>query len=582
MDARYLCSCIILILILPSCVDLSVDNLNQPDSEIIFESGGAYLESYLVEASNTLFFETLLDVTGVNMAIQADQVTRASNYNGFLDFNIQPRIPYNNHASSDYAHVFYVPWVNLNSVIAKSNLVLKGIRDDNYTVRIDGVDITSKLETNALFLRGIAYGYLGLIYDRSFLYTETIEQSNLELSSYSDLIQTSINNISDAIRVAENSPNYSFDIVANEEYNLNEFKAIANSFMARILAGSARNSQQAANINWNQVLAFANQGLGQSGAADGGQLKNFSPESIAYEFYNEASDWMGYLTSRGSTLSSGLGYLPVDVKVTHMLDKTYPVDFPDDGFGGPVQYAPPAVSEDQRINYFLYVPSHKFFTRRDNYFYSNYFNLRMFADNNWQLSGYPTVLFTAAEVNYLRAEAHIMGAGTFEQAATILNTETPFGTVPQDFTPDLPSVQLGYLLTDGLAGNNTILGDASLQEFQLALLKEYSVELHGLGGMGLQWFFMRRHDLLQKGTGLQYPVPGHVLDSLSIANYTFGGAEFTNEGTATGANSWKTLVDRINSPKKKKRTLYQAHSASDFTGLFQIIWVSPEPTNKNN
>jgi len=88
-------------------------------------------------------------------------------------------------------------------------------------------------------------------------------------------------------------------------------------------------------------------------------------------------------------------------------------------------------------------------------------------------------------------------------------------------------------------------GTESMAEFQWALLREYSVEIHTLGGVSPPWFFMRRHDLLQVGSATMLPVPASELEILGMEIYTFGGPSFAGQvGTASGANSWKDLAEK--------------------------------------
>ena len=68
---------------------------------------------------------------------------------------------------------------------------------------------------------------------------------------------------------------------------------------------------------------------------------------------------------------------------------------------------------------------------------------------------------------------------------------------------------------------------------------EYAVEVDVTAGVGANWFFMRRHDMLQIGTATQFGVPGGELEILGIENYTFGGVSFAGQaGSASGDNSW--------------------------------------------
>ena len=51
---------------------------------------------------------------------------------------------------------------------------------------------------------------------------------------------------------------------------------------------------------------------------------------------------------------------------------------------------------------------------------------------------------------------------------------------------------------------------------------------------------MRRHDLLQKGTPTQYPVPATELEITGDSFYTFGGEGAGNPSTAPGPG-WKAF-----------------------------------------
>jgi hypothetical protein len=129
-------------------------------------------------------------------------------------------------------------------------------------------------------------------------------------------------------------------------------------------------------------------------------------------------------------------------------------------------------------------------------------------------------------------------------AATTLNNSTAGdGTI--SLSIDLPSVQLGVMSSNGMSGGHELTGTESTAEFQWALLREYSVELSLMGGAGLQWYFMRRHDLLQPGTPTMFPVPGEELELTGRENYTYGGADNAGSaGAAAGDNEWRELANK--------------------------------------
>lgn len=138
-----------------------------------------------------------------------------------------------------------------------------------------------------------------------------------------------------------------------------------------------------------------------------------------------------------------------------------------------------------------------------------------------------------------------MSSGNAVDAAQILN-DTPAGTGVMELSIDLPANQIGFIDYNGLSGGHNYLGTESVPEIQWALLREYSIEIDQLGGVGTQWFFMRRHDLLQAGTPNHFAVPGSELELLQRENYTFGGVDFAGDpGTASGSNSWKNLAEQV-------------------------------------
>jgi hypothetical protein len=291
-------------------------------------------------------------------------------------------------------------------------------------------------------------------------------------------------------------------------------------------------------------------------------MEDFSAVSIANQFYNNLADWSCYM------LGDGSGYLPSDIKIIHMLDNSYPVVYPD---APTVLDSTDVNTNDPRIGYYNYTPNFGYLSAsRNRNLFSNYLNLRLFSENQmYNTDGYPMTFFIKAETQYILAEAYLM-KGNKPMAAQFLMA-SPYGNGQTDVTPDMPSVQLGYLGEDGMSGGNSINGTDSDAAFVRALHREYSVELDLIDGIGLQWFFMRRHDLLQEGTALEYAIPGSELEITGREYYSFGGMGYSSDpGTASGSNSWKTFAPA----KSKNKTTYDAgyHSKT----------LTPEQLNLNN
>jgi hypothetical protein len=102
-----------------------------------------------------------------------------------------------------------------------------------------------------------------------------------------------------------------------------------------------------------------------------------------------------------------------------------------------------------------------------------------------------------AEIDLFKAEA-LARLGQYDDAATIINvgTHTNRG-------------ELAPISSDPETVNNTII-------------YERTIELP-LTGMGIQFFDMRRRDMLQDGSLLHFPIPAQQLEVLEESIYTFGG-----------------------------------------------------------
>jgi hypothetical protein len=422
----------------------------------------------------------------------------------------------------------------MNSAVATANLF------------IANEELSDDVRAQAFFLRGIARGYLGMIYDQSYFLDEDFDATtdDAEFQPYTTLIDGALSDIDQAISLASGSSSFVFNAMPNpaDTWTRAEFLDIANSMAARIAAGEARTASEAANLDWDRILAYANAGLGGPNAQS--SLNTFSASNIGSsgEYANYFNDWQNFVVT--GTFETGAGYNPTDVKVTHMLDTSYPTQYPAENASANEVTYPPAETDDPRIAYFKYTTNPGFLnpTRNANLF-TNYFSARHYAENDWWPAENKIVFMTASETDYLRAEAQLL-TGSPGDAATTLNN-SPAGTGLTDLDGwQLPAVRNGYIAQNSLSGGHTMDGTESVAEFQFALLREYSVELDQLGGVGIQWFLMRRHDMLQEGTPTMFPVPGSELELLGLENYTFGGPSFAGEtGTASGANNWKNLAE---------------------------------------
>ena len=527
--------------------DLDVPNTNDPTRSSALETDEDIQN--LLSGTTTNTMQATVSDWGPHMDLMADQITSTNAFRSFWDFAEEPRLTLNNRPTYATPTAFTDPWSSFNSGQAGANEILRITDVNGNNITIGGSDVTAKMRASAYFLRGVARGHLGMIYDQAYLVpAETdpleIEAGSVELTPYGEMIDAAVSDLEQAISIAENN-GFTWDLLLNNAYNSAELEEVAHSFAAKFLISKARTAQEARNFSTeylDRIIGHANQGVGQ-----GGVLDSFTPTSTDGEYYHANADW-------GTLVISGpAGYLPTDLKVLHLLDPDYPVEYPT----GSEEVLGPVESPDPRAGYFSYTEAFGFLSAaRNRSLFSNYWRLRTYAANSWfNRSGDPVMTITNSEVQYIKAEAHLL-KGEMGNAATALEN-SPFGTVPTALEIQLPAVREAVFGEEpqddleNLTADRSISSGNSMAEFVRALHYEYAVELDLMTTIGTQWFFMRRHGLLQEGTPLHYPVPGEELQVLRDDYYTFGGVDNAgSEGTASGDNSWRTFDERngISSP----------------------------------
>lgn len=468
-----------LIPVIYSCKkDLEVRNNNEPYFLQVYASGDD-LENLASGLFNTYY-------SGVNsfastymmLGVAADNATCSWGNQAMRDMSWEPRNAWNNAPNYSYQGVTKTHFDKMFAVINTASNIIKAMEG--------GVEVGNGGENNIMvkafckFGQGIGYGSLALIFDKGFVVDEKISLPDATVdnaASYADIATAAIGYLDEAISLCSNS----FTIPAawlgtSADYTSAEFKKLCNSWAARILAGMPRNKTQLAAVNWAKVKSYA----------DAGITSDFIIQMDGYnKWYSEAADYLTFP-----------GWGKVDMYVVHLLDTLQPIHWDDlSSFPTPPASADP---QDERMNTdFEYSGTNWFRPERGYYHYSNYRYKRY--DASFALGVGPIPELTVAENDLYRAEARAY-ANDLPGAATIINagTRTSRGNLP--------------------------VISPILSEIVKAIHHERHVELY-ITGAGLQFYEMRKLNMLQKGTPLHWPLPAKTLETfgISLPFYTFGG-----------------------------------------------------------
>jgi len=464
-----------------SCEDsLDVINENQPDFKKVYASGddvlnvtsGLYNTFYNAELS---YYSTFM-----MLATAADAASCSWGNSAMRDMSWEPRKEWNNTPGYGYNGNTKYTFDKMYNVINTASLILKAI-NEGVEIGTGGKDIPMVKAFSRLNM-GAAYGILALQFDKAFIVDEEIAIENAtveDASPYSEIAKKAIEYLDDAIQIANSN---SFSVPQNwfgtsSDISSAELAKYANSWAARILSGMPRNAAENSAVDWAKVLNYANNGITQ----------DWNVVNDGYnQWYAMAGDYLTYP-----------GWGVVDMRVVNLLDPKKPAHWEDDA-----NFPPPGESTnpdaDARIHSdFAYLPSNWLRPERGYYHWSSQRFKRY--DDIYATGVGPMPEFMLAENDLYKAEANAH-TGNLAAAQTLINNGT--------------RTSRGELPTIG----------ASLTEIMDAIHHERIVELF-VTGNGLQFYEMRKNNLLQSGTPLHLPLPAKTLETFGVEQpfYTFGG-----------------------------------------------------------
>lgn len=461
--------------------DLDVPNLNAPNDEILLTDAVALEAAASGIINNWFQLSHGYSQVGSSLAVMSDAFTCSWGNVGMRDTSSEPRVAWNN--SSSYGSGFITEnfFNGMHSILTDSNNLIKAL--NNGIEFGDEGSSNARIEAIARFGQALSTGYLALVFDRVWMSDETGSLNEGESVNYDIAITKALEFIDKGISIANSN---SFTLPATwingSSYSSSQFSELMSSMGARLMVTGVRNSSQRDNLDWNKVLTYANNGISQ----------DFAP----------LMDDVVWFCDLKWTMSYG-GWGRVDMRVINLMDPSTPNRFPSDQVT-----IPESTSDDARLlSDFEYLSGQDFIPSRGTYHYSSYRHSRYDQYiTSWDV---PVTDYSVAENDMYKAEA-LMRTGNISGAAAVINAGT--------------RTTRGGL--DNVAANASDVYDA--------IHYERIIECANTG-MGINFFEMRKENLLQSGTMLHFPIPGSILATIGVTEYTFGGSQgVAGEDYSTG------------------------------------------------
>jgi hypothetical protein len=515
-----------------ACQDLDISNPNNPDREVVVTSASD-IEA-LISSSFRRWFNLHQNVTPTTaQTVMADEFST-----GFLDFGGQhlgeePRNPIDNGPVSPNSPN-RVPISTLYSIISAVNIGVQAI--DRYDLRLvtGTTDNTQRALAFAKFVQGISHAQAALLYDKSWVYSETVDTDTVRfgggsthvhdlIKPYAEVRDTALAQLREALRIAESNTftlpgNTAGDWIPGVSLTSQQFARVINSYIARTMVYTARTPQERAAVDWAKVIQHIDAGI----TADFAPLGTPGVMESGYK----------HRASRHRTTTPG-DFMRVDYMVVGPADQSTRFT---EWHNRPWSQRTPFVMvnvQDRRIianptsncttaqanalaTEGRYMGCHSvavFAAARGTGQQSFYYYHRLGRQTTWDTG--PLVIMTVDEMNLLKAEGLIrLGPASATAALPLINrTRVANGGLPPVTIDGAPEPNCTPRKLNGGCGS---LWDA--------LRYEKRMEMIGVDA-GVAHWDARGWGALAAGTPLHFPMPGNELELLTMQLYTTGGGQ---------------------------------------------------------
>lgn len=490
------------LLLLAACQGLDTVNNNNPTQGGVLTTGND-LVAVLRGGYVTWWQSVHSDIPVIGLSVAADAYSLPWDNYGAKRMSDEPRKVYNNRTTeeNDYRRIAETPWNGCLSAVSSANDVLSALDDG---VSIDnGGSLDESARAAAYFLRGVSWGYLGLIFDKALKVEEDDNLTQaLPFSTYQEMVEAAEGELNKAIAIAETQgDNFILTYFNGITFDSGKFVRLCHSYAARFLAQWPRTAAENAEVDWSAVLAHAEKGLNY----------DFAPLA-------DGKFWFSYQQHVFAETGQGPFWARLDQRLVAAMDPSQPARYPEVIAQGEAPLAHPmATSADARLSSdFVFVAANNFPADRGEWNYSHYKHNRNLTSPSFAGDGFssgPMPVFLAADNDLLRAEALLRLSHTAEAIAVInAGTRTTRGQLP------------------------ALSGASTPAQVEQAIMYERAIELLSTGPMNL-WFDRRRIGLrldyldvdalggLQTGTPAQMPVPASELKIRNLDPYNFGGPQ---------------------------------------------------------
>lgn len=509
---------------LGACQDLDIVNPNNPDRDRAI-TNPADVEALVIGSWPLYWGRTMTSSSSYNaMPTIADVMTATYANNASLKLSSEPRVAFQNSQTAEEHGIARFQWYSWYELVSNANDAL--IAMDNGLEIIDpstGLNTTTQTRAMAKLFQGAGLGYIATLFDRMVVATEEtdIEQPDaLALKPYTEGIAQAVASLEEAAQLADqvgewyNGGNWATLWEGIPEVTSEMVRRVAYSHAARLMILSARGPEESAQLDWNQIRGWIDNGIQEDwihGVSQQGQRASYW-----YRFRVSTSSFQGrsdyYFIGQADVSGNYQAWINTPI----IERERFLITSPDQRITG----GSPTTSG----TYFEYVEDTRGFRPERGLYHFSYYQADRYPEPNSSYRVGSVPLYTIDEMNLYRALAAFR-TGDLAGAAEYANlTRVANGGLP-------PLTASGVPEADDCVPQTKSGACGSLEQ---AIHYEFLVELQLLN-MLYPYLTRRSFGTLTPGTFTQLPIPARELETLGLDIYTFGGP---NGESSAGPFRW--------------------------------------------
>ena len=466
-----------LILMIFSCESLDIENLNEPETKRVLATSDDYVN--VLDGATLQFWNALHKYSPyMTLLVAADFGTSSwGNFNmrsvGTVGepYGLGDHSALENTVTANYTDYLETPYNDLYSVITSSNDIIIAVNSSDLDE-----DEKNQSRAYAYFLRGLGYGYVGMLFDKALIFDENTEDIQSltygDFVPYGEVIAQALSDLENAAQAAQQASELSITGFNGLTIDKATLISLCNAYYAKVMIHSCRSESETIQLDWSKVLQKtqnADINFDLSPVGDGG-----------------TNWWHGFY------LSNNAGWMRLDKKIINMVNPTSPYPYPAEGYDSDEEILPTVDNRFGENQKFSFAGATPFRANRGIYFYS-FWKLNEYESYRGNLTDLmPSFEYGENKLNEAEALIRLGMPG----AAEIINESR---------------VNIGGL---------TPATDTDTDLLDKLFYERY---LEAYEGPGNPFFDRRRTDDLGSKQFKHFPVPARNLNAWEAPLYTTGG-----------------------------------------------------------